>query len=173
TRARLPPPWRTPAADDRLPGGQPDHRDPEPVGRTHRRLRPAPGPRGDGGPAPRLGVRGGAYPPADPRRGVLLVPGDRVRSSPPRERRHMRPGSAPQPMDLSYSPDERACQREVRAWLKRNVPKLERSDNPAEGAPDKERIARAKAWQRKVHAAGYLAMGWPKEYGGQGADVMR
>ncbi len=80
-------------------------------------------------------------------------------------------------MDLTYSPDDLAFQREVRAWLKANVPKTvprtDRSGNPIEGAPDREKIARGKAWQRKVYDAGYLAMGWPKEYGGQGADVMR
>src|SRR5262245_60881998 len=76
-------------------------------------------------------------------------------------------------LDLTYSPEELAFQREVRAWLKANVPKKDRSDNPVEGAPDTGRIARSKAWQRKVYDAGYLAMGWPKEYGGQGADVMR
>ena len=66
-------------------------------------------------------------------------------------------------MDLSYSPEELTFQREVRAWLKKNVPKPDKRDaNPVEGAPDKERIARAKAWQRRVHTAGYLAMGWPK-----------
>jgi alkylation response protein AidB-like acyl-CoA dehydrogenase len=76
-------------------------------------------------------------------------------------------------MDLTYSPEELAFQREVRAWLKANVPKRERAGNPIEGAPDAARIGRAKAWQRKVYEAGYLAMGWPREYGGQGADVMR
>src|SRR5215471_17182941 len=76
-------------------------------------------------------------------------------------------------MDLTYSPEELAFQREVRTWLTRNVPKHDRSDNPVEGAPDQGRISRAKAWQRKVYDAGYLAMGWPREYGGQGADVMR
>src|SRR5262245_66523656 len=76
-------------------------------------------------------------------------------------------------MDLTYSPEELAFRREVRAWLKRNVPRRDRSDNPIDGAPDLQRIARAKAWQRTVHAAGYLAMGWPVEYGGQKADVMR
>ena len=76
-------------------------------------------------------------------------------------------------MDLTYSPEELAFQREVRTWLKRNVPKRDRSDNPVEGAPDKTRIVKAKAWQRKVYDAGYLAMGWPREYGGQGANVMR
>ncbi len=75
-------------------------------------------------------------------------------------------------MDLTYSPEERAFQREVRAWLKANVPKKDKADNPLESA-DKARIARAKAWQRKLYDAGYVAMRWPKEYGGQGADVMR
>jgi alkylation response protein AidB-like acyl-CoA dehydrogenase len=76
-------------------------------------------------------------------------------------------------MDLTYSPEELAFQHEVRAWLKANVPKRERADNVAEGAADPERIKRAKVWQRKVHEAGYLAMGWPQEFGGRGADVMR
>lgn len=75
-------------------------------------------------------------------------------------------------MDLTYSPEERAFQQRVRAWLKANVPKKDKADNPLESA-DKARIARAKAWQRKLYDAGYVAMRWPKEYGGQGADVMR
>src|SRR5262249_17294620 len=76
-------------------------------------------------------------------------------------------------MDLTYAAEQLAFQGEVRTWLKRNVPKHDGGDNPVEGAPDRGRITRAKAWQRKVYDAGYLAMGWPREYGGQGADVMR
>jgi alkylation response protein AidB-like acyl-CoA dehydrogenase len=75
-------------------------------------------------------------------------------------------------MDLSYTPEELAFQREVRTWLARNVPKRDRDARPME-FNDPRRIADAKAWQRKVHAAGYLALAWPKEHGGQGADVMR
>jgi alkylation response protein AidB-like acyl-CoA dehydrogenase len=75
-------------------------------------------------------------------------------------------------MDLSYTPEERAFQREVRAWLRKNVPRRQRDERPMEWG-DPRRIEQAKAWQRKVHAAGYLALGWPREYGGQGADVMR
>jgi alkylation response protein AidB-like acyl-CoA dehydrogenase len=75
-------------------------------------------------------------------------------------------------MDLSYSPEELAFQREVRVWLKKNVPVRQRDERPIEFG-DPRRIAQAKTWQRKVHAAGYLALGWPKEYGGQGMDVMR
>src|SRR5947209_4565026 len=75
-------------------------------------------------------------------------------------------------MDLTYTPDELAFEREVRTWLKRNVPRRQRDERPVEFG-DPRRIAEAKAWQRKVHAAGYLALAWPREYGGQGADVMR
>src|SRR3989454_7113729 len=75
-------------------------------------------------------------------------------------------------MDLTYTPEELAFQREVRAWLKRNVPKRQRDDRPIEFG-DPRRIAEAKAWQRKVYEAGYLALAWPREYGGEGADIMR
>jgi alkylation response protein AidB-like acyl-CoA dehydrogenase len=75
-------------------------------------------------------------------------------------------------MDLRYTPAERAFQREVRTWLQRNVPRRRRDERPREWL-DPARIAEAKAWQAKVHAAGYLALGWPREYGGAGADVMQ
>src|SRR5438094_2176563 len=75
-------------------------------------------------------------------------------------------------MDLTYTPDDVASGGEVRTWLKRNLPRRQRDERPVEFG-DPRRIAEAKAWQRKVHAAGYLALAWPREYGGQGADVMR
>ena len=74
-------------------------------------------------------------------------------------------------MDLTYSPEELAFQEKVRAWLAKNVPKKQRNEAPLERG-DPKRVAQAKAWQRKVYDAGYLALGWPKEYGGQGLDVM-
>jgi alkylation response protein AidB-like acyl-CoA dehydrogenase len=75
-------------------------------------------------------------------------------------------------MDLTDSPDDRTFRLRVRAWLTTHVPKRSEQDRSME-ALDPRRIARAKAWQRKLYDAGYLAMGWPKEYGGQDADVMR
>ena len=76
-------------------------------------------------------------------------------------------------MDLSYSKQDKAFRKQVRAWMKKNVPKKDKSLSRL--APDDpRRIARAKAWQRSLHQAGYVARGWPKEYGGQGdSDVMR
>lgn len=74
-------------------------------------------------------------------------------------------------MDLSLSPEHEAFQREVRQWLKANVPKREDGEAPMEYS-DPRRVQRLKDWQRKLYQAGYVAMGWPKEFGGRGADLM-
>jgi len=73
-------------------------------------------------------------------------------------------------MDLSDSPEEATFRRTVRAWLGANVPRRTRHDALL---PEPERVTRAKAWQRRVYDAGWLALAWPHEYGGQGADVVR
>ena len=77
-------------------------------------------------------------------------------------------------MDLSDSPDDAAFRKQVRTWLKKNVPawRKDRSGDSLE-YDDPKRITRAKEWQRKLYGAGYVAMGWPKEFGGQGLDVMK
>ncbi len=75
-------------------------------------------------------------------------------------------------MDLSLSPEHEAFQRQVRAWMKANVPQGSHEENPLERA-DPRRLRQLKEWQRTLYRAGYVAMGWPKEYGGQDADLMR
>jgi len=75
-------------------------------------------------------------------------------------------------MDLSHTAEERAFRREVRAWLTSHVPRRRRDERPREWL-GLERVAQAKAWQRQVYEAGYLALAWPREWGGQGADLMR
>ncbi len=76
-------------------------------------------------------------------------------------------------MDISYSEQDQAFRKQVRAWMKKHVPKKDTAFSRL--APDDpRRIKRAKEWQRSLHRAGYVAMGWPKEYGGWGdSDVMR
>jgi alkylation response protein AidB-like acyl-CoA dehydrogenase len=77
-------------------------------------------------------------------------------------------------MDLSFSKEDEAYRQQVRAWLRKNLPKR---DGDAEGGEltldDPRRIANAKAWQRKMYDAGYVATGWPVEHGGQGASILR
>ena len=64
-------------------------------------------------------------------------------------------------MDLSYSPEDRAFREATRRWLEANVPRSELRT-----------LAERKAWHQKLFEAGYLGMGWPREYGGQGASPM-
>lgn len=74
-------------------------------------------------------------------------------------------------MDLALSPEHEAFRKKVRAWLKANLPKREPDDSMrAHGDP--KRVQRLKEWQRTLYGGGLVAMGWPKEYGGQGAGVM-
>jgi len=63
-----------------------------------------------------------------------------------------------------FTPEEERYRLEVRAWLAANLPQ-----HPEEQDTDRPGwLEPAKAWQRQVLAAGYLAVAWPKEYGGQG-----
>jgi alkylation response protein AidB-like acyl-CoA dehydrogenase len=73
-------------------------------------------------------------------------------------------------MDLTYTPEDEAFRRQVRAWLTKNVPRRRRHISAAEPG-DPERVRTAKAWQRKLHDAGYVAIGWPSVHGGRDASV--
>ncbi|MFI5387907.1 MAG: acyl-CoA dehydrogenase family protein, partial [Fimbriimonadales bacterium] len=75
-------------------------------------------------------------------------------------------------MDLSFTPEQDAYRRRARTWIKANLPVRERDAPPPEQG-DPKRIQAMKDWQRKLYDAGYVAMGWPKEYGGHGADVVQ
>ena len=65
-------------------------------------------------------------------------------------------------MDLSYTPEEDAFRARVRGWLEKNAP-----------APGSMKDLDAqRAWQRKLHQAGFLGAAWPKEFGGAGLSEM-
>ena len=68
-------------------------------------------------------------------------------------------------MDLTLSPSEEAFRDELRAWLKDNHPGRE-----PEG--DLASFEFRRAWQRKLHEAGWAGVSWPKEYGGRGATLV-
>jgi alkylation response protein AidB-like acyl-CoA dehydrogenase len=56
---------------------------------------------------------------------------------------------------------------------RRTLPKsgLRGADNRAHA--DKTTLEKIKRWHRRMHEAGYLALSWPKEYGGQAMDPVR
>ena len=64
-------------------------------------------------------------------------------------------------MDLNPTPQDESFRQQVRQWLTDNLPKKKL-----------ETIEDRKEWHRKLYEAGYLGMGWPKEYGGQNARPM-
>ena len=66
-------------------------------------------------------------------------------------------------MDLSYTAEEEAFRARVRAWVEANV--------PAQGSL--KTLDGMRAWQGKLHAAGFLGAAWPKEYGGAGLSEMQ
>ena len=68
-------------------------------------------------------------------------------------------------MDLTLSPQEQAFRDELRDWLEQNNPGQE---------PDGEQdmFVFRRAWQKKLHEAGYAGLSWPKEYGGRGATLI-
>ena len=63
-------------------------------------------------------------------------------------------------MDLCETPEDQAFREKVRAWFEQNRP------GPL------ETLEQRRAWHRKLYEAGFVGMGWPKEYGGQGARPM-
>jgi alkylation response protein AidB-like acyl-CoA dehydrogenase len=75
-------------------------------------------------------------------------------------------------VDFALSAEERAFRDGLRAWLADNTPRewAERRHTVSDPA---ERAQALIAWQRLLHAAGYVGLHWPVEYGGRGAGVMQ
>jgi alkylation response protein AidB-like acyl-CoA dehydrogenase len=71
-------------------------------------------------------------------------------------------------MDLSYTPEQLAFRREVRAWIRDAMPShLQRK---AEGAGHYEQ-SEVMEWHKILYARGWVAPHWPKEVGGTGWDI--
>jgi alkylation response protein AidB-like acyl-CoA dehydrogenase len=75
-------------------------------------------------------------------------------------------------MDFNYSPEDEAFRTEFRAWLAQNLryatPMREPLADEAAGDWD-ERVR----WHRKLNEGGWMAINWPKEYGGRGASLLQ
>jgi alkylation response protein AidB-like acyl-CoA dehydrogenase len=77
-------------------------------------------------------------------------------------------------MDFKLSSADEAFRAELRSWLDANLPRDERRNRFAlefmhsEAGEEWERRV---AWHKKMHAAGWVAVHWPKECGGRGATL--
>jgi alkylation response protein AidB-like acyl-CoA dehydrogenase len=65
-------------------------------------------------------------------------------------------------MDLSYTAEEQAFRARVRDWIEQNKPS-------SAGKVGSEEL---RAWQRRLHEAGFLGAAWPVEHGGAGLSPM-
>ncbi|MGH7803177.1 MAG: acyl-CoA dehydrogenase family protein, partial [Candidatus Binatia bacterium] len=55
----------------------------------------------------------------------------------------------------------------MRRWLEENPPESGPEDEPLESE-----VVRLRGWQKRLHGGGWIALHWPREYGGQGASVV-
>jgi alkylation response protein AidB-like acyl-CoA dehydrogenase len=64
-------------------------------------------------------------------------------------------------MDLNFSQADNEFRARVRKWFEDSMPRSEMTT-----------LDERKAWHRKMYDAGFVGMGWPKDYGGQDARPM-
>ncbi len=72
-------------------------------------------------------------------------------------------------MDLSLTADHQAFRDELRAWLADNLDRTWADALRDPGNGEHELIELRRDWQRKLYAAGYLGMSFPREWGGRNA----
>src|SRR6185312_2488140 len=71
------------------------------------------------------------------------------------------------PMDLSFTPDEEAFAREVRAWLVEHVEVPPRFETIA------DEVDFGRRWQSQLAEGRWVGIHWPREYGGRGASPVQ
>ncbi|HSD09350.1 MAG TPA: acyl-CoA dehydrogenase family protein, partial [Candidatus Binatia bacterium] len=75
-------------------------------------------------------------------------------------------------MDLSLSAEHLRFRDELRSWLAANLARPWREEIRDPRATVDGLIGLRRAFQRKLNAAGYLGLDWPKEWGGRGATAV-
>ena len=74
-------------------------------------------------------------------------------------------------MDFDYTPQEEAFRQGLRAWLEANPPEGYNPETFEQLDQDKRFEIQLK-WQKRLFAAGWVGIHWPKQYGGRGATVV-
>jgi hypothetical protein len=77
-------------------------------------------------------------------------------------------------MDFAYTEAEEAFRRELAGWLRSNLPEHRKTYPPSDDElslhPDKSFDA-CRVWHRRLHGGGWIAIHWPREYGGRAGAV--
>ena len=75
-------------------------------------------------------------------------------------------------MDLNLKPGEQQFRDEFRAWLASNIPEGWGGSDAHAPVDSHERFEFLRAWQKKMHEAGWVGIHWPEEYGGRGVTII-
>ena len=75
-------------------------------------------------------------------------------------------------MDFRFTPEQNAFREDFVAWLEKTLPGDWDPDNPPQFENSDEERQAYQDFQKKLCNAGYGARHYPKEYGGQGRDVI-
>ncbi len=77
-------------------------------------------------------------------------------------------------MDFKFSAEDEAFRQEFRSWLHANLPKAGKVEDTGDVIREDaspEDWKRRVEWHKRMHAGGWVGIGWPKEYGGRGATL--
>jgi len=77
-------------------------------------------------------------------------------------------------VDFECGAAQETFRKEFRDWLAANLPPDLCLDDAADDrvASDRATFERRRAWQKAMHAAGWVGVSWPREYGGRGAGLI-
>lgn len=75
-------------------------------------------------------------------------------------------------MDISFTPEQQAYRAQARSWLAANLPQAWTDGGLWPPMSEDDEQAFMIDWERRLHAAGYSGIAWPKAYGGQGRDAI-
>ena len=75
-------------------------------------------------------------------------------------------------MDFTYSAEDEAFRQELRKWLEANQQYAPASVSIMSNESDAQWESRV-TWHKKLNEGGWVAVNWPKEYGGRAATVMQ
>ncbi len=70
-------------------------------------------------------------------------------------------------MDLRFTKEQESFRKEIRKWLKSNVPKQKLLSFDT-----KEGFEQHRSWEKKLSEGGWTAITWPKVYGGRDANLI-
>jgi alkylation response protein AidB-like acyl-CoA dehydrogenase len=75
-------------------------------------------------------------------------------------------------MDFNYGPEDEAFRAEFRAWLEANRD-YSAPPRPTHSPETPAELEKRIRWHRRLHEGGWLAVSWPREYGGRGASILQ